>query len=216
MQLRRLFLALSPVFLFALAAAAAEPAALTLANFETTTGAARGEGWSTDGDGVIHLKGKGGNLISKEEYQNFELEWEWKLTEGGNNGLKYWVTKIGGKEWLGVEYQMIDDSKHADGLKGGSHVTASFYDIKAPAADKPLNPPGQWNKSKVVSNGGKLQHWLNGKLVAEADTASAEWKAGIAHSKFKSKEGFAPGKGRIMLTDHGDETWYRNIRIRPL
>jgi hypothetical protein len=116
---------------------AAEPVHLTLADFTDTKDAAPSGGWTTEGDNTIHLVGKGGgNLISKNEYTNFVLEWEWKLNAKGNNGIKYWVTKIGGKEWLGIEYQMIDDSGHPDGLKGGSHTTASIYDIKEPVKDK--------------------------------------------------------------------------------
>ncbi len=185
----------------------------TLTGWTGQDGSKPGAGWVVE-KGTIHLNGqKGGNLLSEKEYSNFDLEWEWKIEEGGNNGIKYWVTKVGGKEWLGIEYQMIDDAKHPDGLKGGSHITASFYDIKAPTGDKKLNPPGEWNHSRVVSQDGKLQHWLNGKLVVEADTKTQDWKDGIAKSKFKAKENFAPGKGRIMLTDHKDKVWIKNIRI---
>lgn len=196
---------------------AAEPVSLfdgkSLAGWTGQDGAKPGAGWVVQ-DGLLHLNGeKGGNLLSEKEYTDFTLEWEWKVEEGGNNGIKYWVTKIGGKEWLGIEYQMIDDAKHPDGMKGGSHTTASIYDIKAPAADKPLNPPGQWNTSKVVVKDGKIEHWLNGKLVCEADTKTEEWKGMIAASKFKKKEGFAPGKGRLMLTDHHDKVWFRSIKI---
>lgn len=202
------------------AAAAADFVSLfdgqSLAGWTPADGKAVGAGWVID-NGALHLNGTpGGNLLSSKEYTNFELEWEWKVDSGGNNGVKYWVTQIGGKEWLGIEYQMIDDSKHPDGLKGGSHVTASIYDIKEPAKDKPLNPPGQWNLSKVVVKDGKIEHWLNGKLVCEADTASREWKERIAASKFKKKQGFAPGHGRIMITDHHDKVWYKSIRIREL
>ncbi len=187
----------------------------TLAGWTGVNGAQPGEGWSVS-DGALHLKGKGGNLLSEKEYTSFELDWEWKIAEAGNNGIKYWVTQVGGKEWLGIEYQMIDDNKHPDGVKGGSHGTAAIYDIKAPKTDKPLNPPGQWNNSRVIVKDGQIQHFLNGVLVCEADTKSAEWKEMIAASKFKKKEGFAPGKGRIMLTDHNDETWFRNIKIKVL
>jgi hypothetical protein len=190
----------------------ADPVRLTLADFTDVSGAVPSGGWS-ETDGVIHLLGKGGNLISKEEYGDFELEWEWKVAPKGNNGVKYWVTRVGGKEWLGIEYQMIDDHGHPDGLRGGSHTTASIYDIKEPVADKALQPAGEWNTSRIVVRGGKIQHWLNGALACEADTTSPEWKERIAASKFKNKEGFAPGKGRIMLTDHQDETWFRNLRL---
>lgn len=199
---------------------AAEPVSLfdgkSFAGWTGQDGKAPGAGWVVDGD-AMHLNGAaGGNLLSEKEYTSFDLEWEWKVEDGGNNGIKYWVTKIGGKEWLGIEYQMIDDEKHPDGKKGGSHTTASIYDIKQPDAGKPLNPPGQWNKSRVVVNNGKIEHYLNGKLVCEADTTAPEWKTMIAASKFKSKPDFAPGKGRIMLTDHHDKVWIRNITIKEL
>lgn len=189
----------------------------TFTGWAQADGSPPAAGWSIH-DGMMHLNGKGGNLLSTESYTSFELEWEWKLALNGNNGLKYWVTEVGPKkEVLGIEYQMIDDNGHADAKKeGGKRTTASIYDIKAPAADKPAKPAGEWNTSKVVVKAGKIEHWLNGKLVTTADTTSPEWKERIALSKFKAKEGFAPGQGKIMLTDHQDETWYRNIRVRRL
>jgi hypothetical protein len=133
-------------------ASAAEPVYLTLADFTDTKNAAPSGGWTTEGDNTIHLTGKGGgSLISKNEYTNFELEWEWKLNAKGNNGIKYWVTKVGGKEWLGIEYQMIDDSGHPDGLRGGSHTTASIYDIKECVKDKAVKPAGEWNTARSSS-----------------------------------------------------------------
>ena len=188
----------------------------SLAGWKTPDGKAPGSGWSIQGE-TLHLNGTpGGMLLSEKTYTNFDFEWEWKVEEGGNNGVKYWVTKVGGKEWLGIEYQMIDDHKHPDGLKGGSHTTASIYDIKEPAADKPLKPVGEWNSSRVIVKDGVIQHWLNGVLVCEADTKSDDWKTRIAASKFKSKVGFAPGSGHLMLTDHTDKVWYRNLRVKEL
>jgi len=188
----------------------------TLTGWHAPDGKAAGAGWVFD-QGTLHLNGSpGGMLLSDKEYSQFELEWEWKVEEGGNNGVKYWATKVGGKEWLGIEYQMIDDHKHPDGLKGGSHTTASIYDIKQPAANKPLKPVGEWNSSRIIVKEGKIQHWLNGVLVCEADTKTDEWKTRIAASKFKNKVGFAPGKGHIMLTDHTDKVWYKNIKIKEL
>lgn len=188
----------------------------TLNGWKQAGGKEPGPGWTVE-NGIIHLNGVGGNLISDGTYSSFELEWEWKVAEGSNNGVKYWVNPIGPKkEMLGIEYQMIDDKRHADALRGGSHTTACIYDIKEAAADKPVKPAGEWNISKVVVKDGKIEHWLNGKMVVGADTTSQEWKDAIAKSKFKNKEGFAPGKGHIMLTDHTDETWYKSIRIRTL
>lgn len=196
---------------------AAEPVTLTIDDFTDANGNKPSPGWKVEDDGSIHRVDKAGNIITKKEYANFELEWEWKLAAGGNSGIKYWVNEFPKGGWLGVEYQMIDDVKHADASKGGgTRSTASFYDIKAPAPDKAVKPAGEWNHSKVVVKDGKIQHWLNGKLAAEADTQSSDWKEGIAKSKFKAVEGFAPGKGRLMLTDHNDEVWWKNIRVKEL
>ncbi|MCB1079947.1 MAG: DUF1080 domain-containing protein, partial [Verrucomicrobiae bacterium] len=79
--------------------------------------------------------------------------------------------------------------------------------------EKGLKPAGEWNHSKIVVQDGKIQHWLNGVLAVEADTKTPEWRERIAASKFKSKVGFAPGKGHLMLTDHSDETWFRNLQV---
>ena len=187
----------------------------TLAGWTAIDGKAPGAGWQVV-DGTLHLNGKGGNIVSAAEYSSFELEWEWKIKAKGNNGVKYWVTQVGGKEWLGIEYQMIDDGGHPDGKPGSNHATASIYDIKAAGANKPMRPIGEWNQSRVIIKDGKIQHFLNGSLVVEADTTTEEWKQLLAASKFRNKTGFAPGKGKIMLTDHSDPVWYRNIRIRSL
>ena len=218
MKLTHALFALS-AFVLPLSSFSAEPVTLTLADFTDVKGAAPSGGWVAEGD-TIHLAGKGGgNLISKQEFSNFELEWEWKVGEGGNNGIKYWVVNLGKEDkpnWLGVEYQMIDDEKHVDAKKGNNHNTASIYDIKGAAKDKAVKPAGEWNTSKIVVKDGKIEHWLNGKLAVSAEVGSEEWKAGVAASKFKSYEGFAPGKGKLMLTEHGDETWFKNIRVRAL
>jgi Domain of Unknown Function (DUF1080) len=197
--------------------AATAPETLTLKDFTDGSGKAPGGGWSTETGGMIHLKGKGGNLITRTDYTNFVLEWDWKVIPGGNNGVKYWVTDVSGAgEWLGIEYQMIDDAKNEDGLRGGSHTTASFYDIQEPEPGKTLNPAGEWNASRVVVKDGVLEHWLNGKRVGTADTRTDDWRRRVAASKFRDKKGFAPGHGRIMLTDHQDETWFRNLRVTVL
>ncbi len=197
-------------------ALAAEPVTLSLADFTDGEGNPVPAGWVQDPDGTIHRVAKAGNIISKLEYTNFEVEWEWKLEAGGNSGIKYWVNKFPKGGWLGVEYQMIDDEKHADAVKGDNHNTASIYDIKGAAKDKAVKPAGEWNHSKVIVKNGKIQHWLNGKLAVEADSGSEEWKEGIAKSKFSKVEGFAPGKGKLMLTDHGDPVWWKNIRVTVL
>jgi len=196
---------------------AADPITLTLASFNDTKGEPPPPGWVEEEGGVIHRKAKAGDLISKDEYSSFTIEWEWKVAPGANSGLKYWVNKFG-KGWLGIEYQMIDDERHPDANKGESHshATASLYDLKGPSEDKPVKPAGEWNTSKVVIQDGVIQHYLNGKLVAEEDTKTQDWKDRVAKSKFKSVQGFAPGKGHFLLQDHGDEVWFKNIRVTPM
>jgi hypothetical protein len=201
---------------------AAEPVKLTLEDFTDANGGKPAAGWTTEEGGVIHLAPQKGTgfLISKKEYANFELEWDWKLAAGGNNGIKYWVASIkdakGKGEWLGVEYQMIDDDKHPDGLRGGSHNTGSVYDLIDSAKDKVKKPIGEWNHSRVVVKDGKIEHHLNGKLCSSVDTKSDEWKAALAKSKFSKKVGFAPGKGKLMLTEHGDPCWFKNLTIKEI
>ncbi len=173
------------------------------------------KGWVVQ-DGVLHRASRGGDLFTAKEYGNFILELEWKISPAGNSGIKYRMAKYG-KRLLGPECQVLDDDKHPDGKKGADRQSGALYDILECNSDKQLKPVGQWNKVRIVANGTKLEHWLNGKKVVEVDTASERWKKLVAASKFKNVEGFGSVKsGRIMLQDHNDPVWYRNIVIREL
>lgn len=174
-------------------------------------------GWTVV-DGTLHCqsKVKGDNIITEKQFNDFELAWEWKLLPKGNNGVKYFVTEARPKS-PGPEYQMIDDAGHPDGKLGPDRQTASFYEVLPPAADKPLRKPGEWNESKIVVRGKKVEHWLNGRNVLSFEMGSDAVKAGIADSKFKNEAGFGDKiVGHIMLTYHQDDCWYRNIKIREL
>lgn len=174
-------------------------------------------GWEIKDGTLKTIPGvKGAELITEQKFGDFELSWDWKIAEAGNNGIKYFVTEERPKA-PGPEYQMIDDEKHPDGQRGGLHQTASFYDVLPPAVDKPMNKPGEWNSSRLVAKGNHVEHWLNGKNVLTFELDSAEVKAGLAKSKFKNAEGFGQHiVGHIMLTYHHDECWYRNLKIREL
>ena len=179
----------------------------------TLDGKAPTAGWVVE-DGVLHRKSKGGDLFSEKEYSDFTLVWEWKIADGANSGLKYRVQIYGDKGPLGLEYQMLDDEKHSDAKIGPHRQTAALYDLIPPSAGKSLNPPGEWNVSKVIQKGTHLEHWLNDKKVVDIDTASEDFKKAFAASKFKNVPHFAESpKGRIMLQDHGDEVWIRKIVI---
>jgi len=170
-------------------------------------------GWVVE-DGWLKClaRGRGGDIVTVDEFEDFELSWEWRLPPGANNGVKYFITEQR-TQAIGHEYQMIDDSR----VKNPKGSTAAFYDVLPPRADKPLKPPGQINHSKIVVHGQRVEHWLNGALVLAYELGSPELMAAIAKSKFRNVPGFGTKiKGRILLTDHGDEAWFRNIKIRPL
>jgi Domain of Unknown Function (DUF1080) len=198
---------------------AADPVPLQdLKNWTTADGKPAPAGWMAEPDGTLHRTAKAGDLFSAKEYGDFELTWEWKIAPGGNSGVKYRVTTYDGKGLLGPEYQLLDDEKHADSKVGPHRQTGALYDLTAPdAAAKKLNPPGEWNESKIIVRGNQLEHWLNGTRVVAMEIGSEAWKTAHAKSKFKNNPGFATNpKGRIMLQDHGDEVWFRKLSIREL
>ena len=189
----------------------------SLAGWTTLNGQPVAKGWEVV-DGMLHLNtdgGRGGNIVTDQEYRDFELRFEWKNVPGGNNGLKYRVRKYDNKT-LGLEYQIIDDDGYRIKLppKGS---TGSLYDIYEPSATKAVNPLGQFNHSRIVVQGNRIEHWLNGKLIVLACVGSDQWNRRIADSKFAEYPGFGQNRaGKIMLTDHNSEVWYRNIELTPL
>jgi len=161
--------------------------------------------------GVDHV-----DLITKEEYQDFELELEWRVTPRGNGGVFYRGIEEGAAIWeTAPEYQVVDDDRHPDG-KNPKTSAASLYALIAPAGKK-LQPVGEYNKVRIIANGTHVEHWLNNVKVLEYVWGSQDLKDLIAQSKFSKMPGFAQyKKGHIALQHHGQEVWYRNIRIRTL
>jgi hypothetical protein len=163
------------------------------------------------------------DIISAQTFDRFELEWEWKIAQGGNSGLKYFVLEDRDSA-IGHEYQLIDDERHPDAKVGPHRQTAAFYDVLAAPTARPLKPAGEWNTSKirvapsrVVQGGTRVYHYLNTVRVLEYELDSPELREAIAKSKFKGIERFGKlQKGHILLQDHGDQVWYRNIRILPI
>lgn len=172
------------------------------------------QGWVVE-DGILKKVDKvtPGDIITVKQFEQFDLQWEWRIQPKGNNGLKYFITETRGGA-VGHEYQMIDDAVVKNHPKG---QTASFYEVLPPKADKPLKKPGEWNHSRIIVQGNQVEHWLNGAKVLEYELGSEEVKAGVAKSKFKNVPGFGTRlKGHILLTDHRDEACFRNIKIREL
>lgn len=161
----------------------------------------------------------GGDLMTKETFKDFELSWEWKISSGGNSGVKYNVSEeismaqAPNHAALGFEYQLLDDSLAEDN-KIPTHRAAALYDLIAPKANRVLKPAGEWNSSMLVFRGNHGEHWLNGKKVVEFDLGTPRMDSLLAKSKYRSIKDFAVRRaGHIVLQDHGDEVYFRNIRI---
>ncbi len=218
------------------AAAPAEPGWISLFDGKTLTGwrgykktDAVDSRWVIQ-DGQLALAPKDGkdtrgsrDIITTETFDLFELSWEWKVSPGGNSGVKYYVLEDQNSA-IGHEYQIIDDERHADAKIGPHRQTAAFYDVLAAPKPRPIKPAGEWNTSvvraapsRVVPGGTTVTHFLNAAPVLEYELDSPELGAAIAKSKFKDVARFGKRhKGHILLQDHGDQVWYRNIRIRRL
>ncbi|MES2696747.1 MAG: DUF1080 domain-containing protein [Verrucomicrobiota bacterium] len=176
-----------------------------------------GAAWKVQDGAFTLTAAKAGDIMTKGEFADFELTFEWKIASGGNSGVIYRVgLGESASHRTGPEYQVLDNVAAKDN-KLGNHLAGSLYDM-GPEAPRDLpKPVGEWNQSRLVVKGWKVEHWLNGKQIVTVDLASAEGKALIAGSKFKTVPTFASlAKGHIAFQDHGDVVSYRSIKIREL
>lgn len=163
----------------------------------------------------------GGDLMTDSSFGDFELRFDWRVTPGANSGVKYNVsealsTSVAPFAALGFEYQILDDDRHEDG-KIATHRSAALYDLVAPDPRKRLRPVGEWNQSRIVFRGTHGEHWLNGERVVTFDLGTPRMDSALAASKYRGIAGFADRRrGPIVLQDHGDEVYFRNVKIREV
>ena len=165
----------------------------------------------------------GGDIMTDRTFESFELTFEWKVAPGANSGIKYNVSQAmsvanePSSAALGFEYQVLDDDLHPDALNGETRQAGALYDMIPPAADKPLRPVGEFNQGRIVFVDRHGEHWLNGVKVLEYDVGSERFDELLARSKYAPIDGFADLRaGHIVLQDHSDDVWFRDIKIRMI
>lgn len=162
-------------------------------------------------------KGAGGgdDIVTKDQYGDFELRLEWRVGKGVNSGILYRAIEDAVTSWhVAPEMQVLDNEGWSD--KNKLHQAGALYDLYAPSKNA-ARGPGKWNEVKLVAKGNHVEHWLNGEKVVEYEMNSDDWKDRVAKSKFKGFDKFAKAKkGHIVLQDHSGNIEYRNIRIRVI
>jgi hypothetical protein len=184
-------------------------------------GKSDGTAWKV-ADGTLYLdastnEGRG-DLITAGEYENYEFSYDWKIAANGNSGLLFNVVedpKYSAVYVTGPEMQVLDNDGHPD-AKIHKHRAGDLYDLIA-CSEETVKPAGEWNEARIISNKGKYEFWLNGKKLVTFTMHDAAWDAMVAASKFKSMPDFGKAKkGHFALQDHGDQVWFRNIKIKEL
>jgi hypothetical protein len=179
--------------------------------------------WRVENGSLLSRRVRGqssGDLITVDQFDDFELLLQWKMTKGNNSGVIYRATEQHDQVWQsGPEYQILDNAGHLDGLNKLASAGAC-YAVFAPSKDA-TRPLGQWNQTRILAQGKHIEHWLNGEKLLEYDIDSDRWQAHVKTSKFfptaygQGNWGQAT-KGHIGLQDYGGAIEFRNIKIRPM
>lgn len=180
------------------------------------------DGWIIDGGTLRCVAGaNGGDIIFDKKFSNFELSFEWKISEAGNSGVFILVQELPGQAMYmsSPEFQILDNDKHPDAKLGrnGNRTASSLYDL-IPANPQNSKPVGEWNSAEIIVNKGKVTHIHNGAVVVEYELWTEQWKAMVGDSKFRNWPNFVePAReGFIGFQDHGNDAWFRNIKIKAL
>ncbi len=172
-------------------------------------------GWS-GAEGELRRVGRGGDIVTTEQFENFELKIDWMVRKGGNSGIMYRVSEEWDRTWkTGPEMQVLDDERHRDGRRRVTSAGSNY--ALHPAPEGAVRPAETWNEARILVQGGHVEHWLNGVKVVEYELWSDEWEQLVAASKWDTLPGYGrQRRGHIALQDHGDWVAYRNIKIRPI
>ena len=176
--------------------------------------------WRVEGGALAFVpvadKAQRGDLVSRDRFADFELRYRWRVAPGANSGVMWRVTEDQAFPWqTGPEQQILDDARHLDG-KIPSHRAGALYDLVVPPAGL-TRPVGRFNDARVVVRGGRAQLYLNGRQTADFDFASDSGRARVQASKFGVMPRFAQNaSGHVVLQDHGDRVWFRDVRVRRL
>jgi hypothetical protein len=172
-------------------------------------------GWKAAG-GELVRQGPGGDLMTVEEFGDFELRLEWKVQKNGNSGIMFRVTGEGGQTYeTGPEFQILDNAGHRDG-KDPMTSAGSNYAMHPPVRDV-TRPVGEWNDVRLIVRGAHVEHWMNGVKLLEYELWSPDWDARVKASKFGKIPMYGRARrGHIVLQDHGDPVWFRNVKVRAL
>lgn len=173
------------------------------------------DGWKVVG-GTITRVAEGGDIITTQQFKNFELTLEWNISEGGNSGIFYRASEDDDAiYWTAPEMQVLDDARHPDGKLRITSAGSDYGLYEAPAGI--VKPAGQWNQVRLIVNGRHVEHWLNGVRLLQYELLSPDWEMRVHGSKFAPHAHYGRNaEGYIGLQDHGDRVAYRNIKIRVL